>query len=119
MKPKHADDGSYCPLWRDKCVRRCHTCEMWEHFEGTHPQTNKDMTGWYCSIKMQSTVGISVIRAIIKSSETVTATVDALRKEVAESHDASMVGAIERINHKIDAAQAALPNGSPQRLIEG
>lgn len=117
MKPKHADDGSTCPLWRKPCVKVCHTCKMWEAIRGKHPQTGADMDHWDCTFKMQTVLALENARV----TQQATATLDALRKEVAESHDVAMVGAIQRLNRQFDAAQqAALANGSsPQKLIEG
>ena len=71
MKPKHADDGSRCPLWRKPCIKVCHACEMWDHFEGKHPQTGADLSGWRCSIKMQAIIGMDAIRVTHQAKDAI------------------------------------------------
>lgn len=113
MKPKHADDGMNCPLWKKACIKVCHACEFWDHIRGKHPQTGADMDHWACTMKMQTYLSIEntmVARQVVSS-------VDALRKEVHTNADTAMVSAIGVLNHKMDAAQqiAAQPS---QKLLE-
>lgn len=115
MKPKHADDGMHCPLWRKACVKVCHTCELWAHVAGKHPQTGADIDHWACTMRMQTLVGIENTMAQRQTA----ASVDALRKEVREANDQGMASALMGINvqarrvaNAIEAGQAA-----PQHLI--
>lgn len=110
MKPKHADDGMYCPLWKKPCVKVCHTCEFWGHIRGKHPATGQDMDQWMCGYKMQNML---TLEGILVGRQT-TATVDALRKEVHTSNDQGMVGAIKAINDKVSIVAETV---SPSKLI--
>lgn len=114
MKPKHADDGMFCPWWRKPCVKVCHTCEMWEQVRGKHPQTGQDIDHWSCTMKLHTMLQIEHTMATRQT----TATVDSLRKEVREANDQQMVGAIARLNRQVDEARsAALPNGTAAPLM--
>jgi hypothetical protein len=47
-----------------------------------------------------------------------TATVDTLRKEVAEANDVAMVGTLHRLNAKMDETrQLSAESASPQKLL--
>lgn len=104
-RPRHPDDGSYCPLWRRPCHKVCHTCAWWQHVRGKHPQTGADVDHWSCAIAMLPMLMIEGTQA----NRQTTATVDQLRKEVAESHDQSMVGAIAHLNQRL-VTQSAVDN---------
>lgn len=115
MKPKHADDGMHCPLWRKACVKVCHTCEFWAHIVGKHPQTNADVAHWSCAFRMQTMIALENTLA----QRQTTASVDELRKEVRQANDVGMANALMGINvqarrvaNAIEAGQAA-----PQHLI--
>ena len=118
MKPKHADDGSYCPLWRKPCVNVCHTCEWWDHIRGKHPQTGQDTDHWACAIKM---IPLLSIENTLAQRQT-TATVDSLRKEVQQANDAGMATAMMGINANVrrmaeNQADVHRLSDAPQTLI--
>jgi hypothetical protein len=94
MKPKHADDGMYCPMWRSLCVKVCHTCEFWDHIRGKNPQTGTDIDHWACTMKMQTFLSIENTLA----QRQTTASIDALRKEVHEANDSGMANTMMGIN---------------------
>lgn len=114
MKPKHADDGMKCPLWRSLCVKVCHSCEFWEQVRGKHPQTGQDVDHWACTMKLHTMLQIEHTMAQRQTA----ASVDHLRQEVQHGNDQAMVGAISHLNHKLDAATAALEAPIVQKLIE-
>lgn len=116
-KPKHTDDGTYCPLWRKKCVSVCHTCEWWQHIRGKHPQTNADVDEWSCSISMMVLLSIQNIQA----QRGTTASVDEFRKEVHTANDQAIVSTIVRLNQNLGVSQGALSADAspPTRLLEG
>ena len=112
MKPKHADDGMYCPLWRKSCVKVCHTCEWWDHVRGKHPQTGHDIDHWACALKMMPMLSIENTMVARQT----TASVDELRKEVHQANDQAMVGAMVRLNEKLDETRG-ITNGTAPKLI--
>lgn len=114
QKPRHADDGTYCPQWRKPCVKVCHTCAWWTHVRGKHPQTNADVDKWACAIAMMPMLTIEGAMATRQA----TASVDSLRDEVRTSQDAAMVGAIRQINDRLRPEEVALPDRGA-RLLEG
>ena len=114
-KPIHADDGTKCPLWQKPRVKVCHACAWYNLVRGKHPQTGSDVDTWDCAIALMPMLTIE--NAMVNRQTT--ATVDALRKEVAEANDQNMVGALARLNQQMDETrQIAQSAGiSPQKLI--
>ena len=48
--PKGPED-LYCPFWRQKMVKVCHTCPFWQMLRGVHPQTGEPIPDeWNCSL---------------------------------------------------------------------
>lgn len=112
-KPKHADDGMYCPLWRKQCVKVCHTCEFWAHVRGKNPQTGQEMDHWACTHNMLTYLSIENTMVARQT----TASVDELRKEVQAGNDKAISGAIGIINEQVRATTELLSQAS-QKLIE-
>ena len=102
--------GGYCPLWKKQTSKVCHTCELWDHVRGKHPQSGADLDHWACAFKMHTMLSIEHTMVARQT----TASVDELRKEVHRSSDQAMAGAIGHLNREL---QAAIPV-SPQKLIE-
>ena len=111
-KPVHADDGTYCPLWRKPRCKVCHTCAWWNLVQGKHPQTGQDVNRWDCAIAFMPMLQIEATQAHRQT----TATVDQLRKEVAESHDVAMVGAIHKLNMRVPTELPMLPAEQPKLI---
>lgn len=112
MKPKHADDGMHCPLYRKACVKVCHTCEFWDHIRGKNPQTGQDIDYWACTMKMHTMLQIEHTMVARQT----TASVDELRKEVHQGNDQAMVGAIAHLNQQVRSAAIA-SDVPPAKLI--
>ena len=118
MKPKHPDDGMYCPLWRKPCVKVCHTCAFWSSVKGKNPQTGADMEQWACAVTMQNILSMESTLAQRQTQ----ASVDALRKEVHAANDVAMVGMVARLNDRMDrvaGAQITTAASVPHHLLEG
>ena len=119
-KPQHADDGTYCPLWRKSCHKVCHTCKWYNLVRGKHPQTNEDVDRWDCAMSLLPMLQIE--NAMV--GRQTTASVDAMRQEVRQSSDQAMAGAIAQLNRDAqlsrDIALASLVSApSPAtKLIE-
>lgn len=93
-------------------------CRKWVHFLGVNPQTGKDVDVWDCRDHLDHFFNLQVVQAVRQA----TASVDSLRKEVAEQNDQSVVGALSSLNKTIAMASAGqdlpvLANGSSQALI--
>lgn len=117
MKPAHASDGSYCPLWRKPRHKVCHTCAWYIQVIGKHPQTGHDIAEWNCSIAFMPLLQIETT----KSGRETTATVDELRKEVHQANDAGIASALMGINQQIKSIASAptlAPPSAPPKLLE-
>lgn len=106
--------GMHCPLWRKPCVKVCHTCELYEHLRGKHPQTGQDMDTWICAYRAHTYLQTEHTMA----SRQVHASIDELRKEVRRSHDTAMAGAIAHINAQVlgTAKPVPLASNAPKLL---
>ena len=104
-----------------ECVTQ-YNCRLWRHLvvdaDRATGEVLRDM--WGCVDSLQQDYALN----LMGRQDTTTATVDKLSRQVAESHDASMVGAIARLNHGLvehDARRHA--NGAliddDQRLLPG
>lgn len=113
-KPRHADDGTYCPQWRKPCCKVCHTCAWWTHVRGKHPQTGADVDKWACAIAIMPMLTIEGAMATRQA----TASVDSLRREVRTSSDASMVGALKHINARLSPPLTSLPISDAHQALE-
>lgn len=110
MSKPHNTNGMHCPLYRKACSKVCHTCEFWDHVRGKHPQTGQDMDHWCCTMKMQTLLSIENTMAARQT----TASVDQLRKEVRESSDQAMAGAIGHLNQQM---AHAIATATPPKLL--
>lgn len=44
-------DDLYCPFWRQKMAKVCHTCPFWQQLRGVNPQTGEPVPDeWNCSL---------------------------------------------------------------------
>ncbi len=51
MNIPHGPDHLYCPFWRQKMSKVCHTCPMWQMLRGVHPQTGEPIPDeWNCAL---------------------------------------------------------------------
>lgn len=97
-------------------VTKC-KCRKWVHFIGQNPQTGQDVDVWDCRDHLDHFFNVQVVQAVRQA----TASVDSLRREVAEQNDQSVVGALSSLNRTIAMANngqdlPALANGG-QALI--
>ena len=46
----HADEGSICPLHKKDMSTVCHKCPLWVQISGKHPQSEKIIDHWNCSL---------------------------------------------------------------------
>jgi hypothetical protein len=58
------DSGNYCPLWRSKTVKVCHTCELYVQVIGENPQTGERMDRWECAYVQNVVMQIEVGRQV-------------------------------------------------------
>ncbi len=121
MKPAHASDGTFCPLWRKQRHKVCHTCAWYIQVQGKNPQTGQDVNEWNCSIAFMPILQIETT----KSSRETTSETHELRNEVQKSNDAGMANALMGINQQIRAIAAKPdPNAmlashaAPSKLLE-
>lgn len=104
MKPHHPDDGTYCPQWRKPCHKVCHTCKWYTMIPYWKPETRTQVERWDCAIAHGSGLQFEMLGA----ERQTTATVDALREEVQQGNDASLVNTLDRLNDKLDDAQGSV-----------
>jgi len=113
-KPQNTN-GGMCPLFRKACAKVCHTCELWDHIRGKHPQTGQDLDHWACAFKMHTMLSIESTMA----QRQTTASIDMMRKEVHDNKDTAIVGTISHLNRQFeDMKQQQLPAFSAPKLIE-
>lgn len=118
MKPAHATDGTYCPLWRKPRSKVCHTCAWYIQVIGKNPQTGQDINEWNCSITFMPLLQIETT----KSERETTATVQELRNEVGKANDSGMANALMGLNRQVavlaeqSAAALAPPPVAPKLL---
>jgi hypothetical protein len=46
----HGPDHLYCPWWKQKMAKVCHTCPMWTQLRGRNPNTGEEVDQWNCSL---------------------------------------------------------------------
>jgi hypothetical protein len=115
-KPIHADDGTYCPLWRKARHKVCHTCAWWTEVRGNHPQTGQRVEEWNCAIAfmpmLQIETTLSTRQAASETHE--------LRNDVRASNDAGVANVMLGLNQQMRAvvADALPPASGPQKLLE-
>lgn len=95
-----------------------HKCRKWVHFLGKNPQTGDDVDVWDCRDHVEHFFWIEAARV----QRATTASVDALRKEVAESNDQGMGGVLARINAQMQherEVRAQLTMELESKMLEG
>lgn len=51
----------YCPFWRQRMSKVCHTCPFWQMLRGVHPQTGEPIPDeWNCSLAHQTKLFLEV-----------------------------------------------------------
>lgn len=114
MKPAHANDGTFCPLWRKARHKVCHTCAWYVQVLGKNPQTGQDLSEWGCSIAFMPMLQIETTQ----SERQTTATVDKLREEVQKANDVGIASTLMGINNQINAMNAPVLPAAQPKLIE-
>lgn len=102
QKPRAADNGLYCPLWRKACCKVCHTCPWWQLVRGRNPQTGADLDDWGCAIAHMPLLTIATVQA---QRQTI-ATVDAMRNEVQRGNDGAVLTTLAQLNHAVGVGSA-------------
>ena len=108
-KPVHPNDGSICPLMRKACHKVCHTCKLYRHVRGRHPQTGEDIDHWDCTFGLLPTLQLESTQQMRQAG----AAIESFRNE--------MVTANERaFSLSVLAAGRAIPiPGAPNgRLLD-
>jgi hypothetical protein len=59
--PRGPDD-LYCPYWRKKMSRVCHTCVKWMKLSGKHPQTGEVLDRYDCSDNVTALLQIEALQ---------------------------------------------------------
>lgn len=49
MQIPRGPEDRYCPFWKQKMSKVCHTCPMWTQVRGVNPQTGADLDRWDCA----------------------------------------------------------------------
>lgn len=78
-------EGLYCPLWRDRMSKRCHTCPMWTQIRGRNPMTGEDTDQWMCAVS-------SLPMLLVENAQqgrSATAAMESFRNEVVRRSEAS------------------------------
>ena len=101
-------NGTKCPLWRKRVDKVCHECEFYHHVSGNHPQTGVLMEHWGCAINV--VIPLTIENTVVAQRSV--ATMDALRREVQQAGDTSLVETLGRLNDKIDESRSSV------RLLE-
>lgn len=96
-----------------------HGCRLWKRVTliSRHPETGAEIpTDSYDCLDSQQEV---FWKDLLRRQEQTTATVDALRKEVREGNDQTLVGTLGRLNDKIDQQVGASLRlaGDPAKLL--
>lgn len=76
-------DNRFCPLWRKKMSRVCHTCPWWTNLAGEHPRTKQPVDRWQCAISAHTLLQHELVR----KTAGVQASVDKVATEVKQSSE--------------------------------
>lgn len=76
------EDGEFCPLIKDKCVKR--QCVAWMHVQGTDPNTGKVIDEWGCS---HFTWNIKMMMEISQQTRQSGAATESFRNEYTKRQD--------------------------------
>lgn len=93
-----------------------HGCRLWKRVTliDRHPETGIEVSkdSYDCLDSQQELFWKDMLRRQVQT----TATVDQLRKEVADSHDTAMVGAIHKLNMRVPTELPMLPAEQPKLI---
>ncbi len=105
QKPIHDDPNAMCPQWRKKCIKVCHTCELWGPIRIVDPMSpnGAEIDKWMCAFNRVAALELANLQAQRQTK----ATVQELRNDVDKQNAHAMVGAISHLNTKM------------QRVIDG
>ena len=92
----------FCPLWKDRMSKRCHTCPMWQQFRGVDANTQKEVDEWRCGIAMFPRLQIETSQHVRQTS----AATESFRNEIVKRADEAK-------------ASPSLPPAWSPLLIEG
>lgn len=87
-------DHLFCPFWRMRQSKVCHTCPLWVQVRGTNPQTGQEVDQWQCSL---SWLPMLLIECAQQSRQT-GAAVESFRNQMVNQREvaAAMVDEIAR-----------------------
>ena len=103
------DSNEYCPLWRKKVDRVCHTCPWYQEVKGVNPNTGDNVSKWECAIAMFPMLQIETSQQMRQAG----AATESFRNELTKMH-ADSVHAVQAV-----AQRASLPKRVEPKLING
>lgn len=83
MQVPHGPDDRYCPFWRQKMSKVCHTCSLWTLLRGKNPQTEEMIERWDCSLAHLPTLMLEAAQ----QSRQAGASTDKVANEVRAFHE--------------------------------
>lgn len=92
MSKPMCDSHEFCPLWKMKRHRVCHTCALYVHIRGQNPQTGEEMDRWDCSLALMPMLTIENSR----QAHMTNASVQSMRNEIIDRADKQLSVAMAR-----------------------
>lgn len=120
--PRGPDDR-WCPQWRKRMSRVCHTCPWWVQIRGQDPQdARREVDQWNCAIALQAPLTIEVGRQQLAVAAAITSMTEEMRKTDKDSE--AIIGTLLTMVNKVLAQQAlatpaliaTAPNQAPELL---
>ena len=93
-------------------------CRAWVRVKGRHAETDAPVDLYDCADHWAPQIHMQSTEVMQKHLLTVAQSIDALRKEVAQTNDVHMVGAIARMNRDLEMSRGLVLNGSQTPLLE-
>lgn len=85
-------DDRYCPFWRRKMSKVCHTCNLWIRVRGKDKNTGAEVDHWNCSLAWAPSMMVEIAQtqretgAAIESFRNAVVSTPPVYVEVAGSH---------------------------------
>lgn len=108
----HGPDHLYCPMWRKKMSKVCHTCPMWTRIKGQDPNQEIVHDTWNCALAWLPT---TTLEAAQQSRQTC-ATVASARDEIVRSNEVTQKILVANLQEQQNTTAAVLETTGVQQL---
>ena len=96
MQIPRGPEDRFCPFWRQKMSKVCHTCPMWTLLRGKNPQTEEMIDRWDCAIAHTPMLMLEVAQANLQNR----ASTDKVATEVRNSA-AAVAAEVKKFHDKM------------------